>query len=107
MGVIAIIFVVFALITLWKGVVTVPQGREYTIERFGKYVATFSPGLHFMVPYMYGIGRKLSMMEQVLDVPSQEVITKDNAIVGVDDVVFFQVLEVGRAPGGERGCRYG
>ncbi|HEY9544599.1 MAG TPA: SPFH domain-containing protein [Solimonas sp.] len=97
MGVIAIIFVVFALITLWKGVVTVPQGREYTIERFGKYVATFSPGLHFMVPYMYGIGRKLSMMEQVLDVPSQEVITKDNAIVGVDGVVFFQVLDAPKA----------
>src|SRR3546814_20500724 len=98
MGVIAIIFVVFALITLWKGVVTVPQGREYTIERFGKYVATFSPGLHFMVPYMYGIGRKLSMMEQVLDVPSQEVITKDNAIVGVAGVVFFQVLDAPKAP---------
>jgi regulator of protease activity HflC (stomatin/prohibitin superfamily) len=97
MAVIAIIFVVFAVITLWKGVVTVPQGREYTIERFGKYVATYSPGLHFMVPYMYGIGRRLSMMEQVLDVPSQEVITKDNAIVGVDGVVFFQVLDAPKA----------
>jgi len=97
MSVVAIIFVVFALVTLWKGVVTVPQGREYTIERFGKYVTTFKPGLHFMIPYMYGIGRKLSMMEQVLDVPSQEVITKDNAMVGVDGVVFFQVLDAPKA----------
>ncbi|HET8881446.1 MAG TPA: SPFH domain-containing protein [Solimonas sp.] len=97
MGVISIIFVVFALVTLWKGVVTVPQGREYTVERFGKYRATFTPGLHWMVPYVDGIGRKLSMMEQVLDVPSQEVITKDNAMVGVDGVVFFQVLDAPKA----------
>jgi regulator of protease activity HflC (stomatin/prohibitin superfamily) len=97
MGTVAIIFLVFAAITLWKLVVTVPQGKEYTIERFGKYVTTFQPGLHFMVPYMYRIGRKLSMMEQVLDVPSQEVITKDNAMVGVDGVVFFQILDAPKA----------
>ncbi len=97
MGVISILFVVFALVTLWKGVVTVPQGREYTVERFGKYRATFEPGLHWMIPYVDGIGRKLSMMEQVLDVPSQEVITKDNAMVGVDGVVFFQVLDAPKA----------
>lgn len=97
MGTVAIIFLVLAAVTLWKMVVTVPQGREYTIERFGKYVTTFQPGLHFMFPYVYRIGRKLSMMEQVLDVPSQEVITKDNAMVGVDGVVFFQILDAPKA----------
>jgi regulator of protease activity HflC (stomatin/prohibitin superfamily) len=96
-GTVAIVFLIFAAITLWKLVVTVPQGKEYTIERFGKYVATYQPGLHFMIPYMYRIGRKLSMMEQVLDVPSQEVITKDNAMVGVDGVVFFQILDAPKA----------
>jgi len=91
------VLVIFAIITLVKGVVTVPQGKEFTVERFGKYVSTFQPGLHFMIPYMYRIGRKLSLMEQVLDVPSQEVITKDNAMVGVDGVVFFQVLDAPKA----------
>jgi regulator of protease activity HflC (stomatin/prohibitin superfamily) len=94
---ISIIFLIFAIVTLWKAAVTVPQGKEYTVERFGKYVSTFQPGLHFMVPYMYRIGRRLSMMEQVLDVPSQEVITKDNAMVGVDGVVFYQVLDAAKA----------
>ena len=97
MDILAFAFLAFALVTLWKGVITVPQGMEYTVERFGKYRATFSPGLHWMVPYIDGIGRKLSMMEQVLDVPSQEVITKDNAMVGVDGVVFFQVLDAPKA----------
>ena len=97
MSAVTIIFVVFALVTLWKGVVTVPQGMEYTIERFGRYRATFAPGLHWLVPYVDRVGRKLSMMEQVLDVPSQEVITKDNAMVGVDGVVFFQVLDAPKA----------
>ncbi len=97
MGVASIIFLVFAIVTLWKAAVTVPQGSEYTVERFGKYVGTFQPGLHLMVPYMYRIGRRLSMMEQVLDVPSQEVITKDNAMVGVDGVVFYQVLDAAKA----------
>lgn len=97
MSYLAIIFVAFALITLWKGIVTVPQGKEYTVERFGKYRDTFAPGLHWMIPYIDGIGRRLSMMEQVLDVPSQEVITKDNAMVGVDGVVFYQVLDAAKA----------
>ncbi len=88
---------IFLLVTAWKGVVTVPQGAEYTIERFGKYRATFTPGFHWLIPYVDRIGRKLSMMEQVLDVPSQEVITKDNAMVGVDGVVFFQVLDSPKA----------
>jgi len=97
MSVFAIAFLVFAAVTLYKGVVTVPQGMEYTIERFGKYRGTFQPGLHWLVPYVDRIGRRLSMMEQVLDVPSQEVITKDNAMVGVDGVVFYQVLDAARA----------
>lgn len=93
----AVVLGVFFLVTAWKGVVTVPQGMEYTIERFGKYRATFLPGFHWLVPYVDRIGRKLSMMEQVLDVPSQEVITKDNAMVGVDGVVFYQVLDAPKA----------
>jgi regulator of protease activity HflC (stomatin/prohibitin superfamily) len=93
----AIVVVVFALVTLYKGVVTVPQGMEYTIERFGKYRATFEPGLHWLIPYFDSIGRRLSLMEQVLDVPSQEIITKDNAMVGVDGVVFYQVLDAPKA----------
>jgi regulator of protease activity HflC (stomatin/prohibitin superfamily) len=91
------VFVVFFLVTLWKGVVTVPQGAEYTIERFGKYRAIFAPGLHWMWPYFDRVGRRLNMMEQVLDVPSQEIITKDNAMVGVDGVVFYQVLDAAKA----------
>jgi regulator of protease activity HflC (stomatin/prohibitin superfamily) len=96
-SVVSIIIVVFALVTMFKGVVTVPQGMEYTIERFGKYRATFTPGLHWLIPWVDRVGRKLSLMEQVLDVPSQEVITKDNAMVGVDGVVFFQVLDAPKA----------
>lgn len=98
MGTIAAVVVgVFLLVTAWRGVVTVPQGTEYTIERFGRYRATFGPGFHWLVPYVDRIGHRISMMEQVLDVPSQEVITKDNAMVGVDGVVFFQVLDAPKA----------
>ncbi|GAC1628017.1 MAG: SPFH domain-containing protein [Nevskia sp.] len=97
MNIFALALLALVLVTLFKAVVTVPQGMEYTIERFGKYRATFEPGLHWLVPYMDRIGRKLSMQEQVLDVPSQEVITKDNAMVGVDGVVFYQVLDAARA----------
>ena len=75
----------------------VPQGYEWTVERFGKYTHTMTPGLHFLVPVVYGVGRKINMMEQVMDVPSQDVITKDNAVVKVDGVVYFQVLDAAKA----------
>ena len=91
------VFIAFVIITIIKGVRVVPQGYEYTVERFGKYVFTMTPGLGLIVPYVYGVGRKMNMMEQVLDVPSQEVITKDNAVVKVDGVVFFQVLDAAKA----------
>jgi len=92
-----LVLIGFVIVTLFRGIVTVPQGREYTVEKFGRYQKTLKPGLHFLVPYVEGIGRRLSVMEQVLDVPSQEVITKDNAMVGVDGVVFYQVLDTARA----------
>lgn len=97
MGIVTLAIGIFLLVTAWKGVVIVPQGMEFTVERLGRYQATFTPGFHWLVPYVDRIGRKLSMMEQVLDVPSQEVITKDNAMVGVDGVVFFQVLDAPKA----------
>jgi regulator of protease activity HflC (stomatin/prohibitin superfamily) len=89
--------IVVAVIVLAKLVRIVPQGYEWTVERFGRYTRTLSPGLHFLVPFIYTIGRKMNMMEQVLDVPSQDVITKDNAVVRVDGVVFYQVLDASKA----------
>lgn len=93
----AIVVVVAGVVVLFKTVRMVPQGYQWTVERFGRYTHTMSPGLHFLVPVVYGVGRKINMMEQVLDVPSQDVITKDNAVVRVDGVVFFQVLDAAKA----------
>ena len=91
------VILVLAVALVVLGAKRVPQGMEYTIERFGRYTKTLRPGLNIIVPVMDSVGAKLNMREQVLDVPSQEVITKDNAMVTVDGVVFFQVLDAPKA----------
>lgn len=88
---------VFAIILLIKMVQTVPQGYEYTVERFGEYTHTMRPGLHFIIPVVQSVGAKMNMMETVMEVPSQEVITKDNAMVRVDGIVFYQILNAAQA----------
>jgi len=94
---VALVVVVLVVITITRLVRIVPQGWEWTVETFGKYTTTLSPGLHFLIPIYHAVGRKMNMMEQVLDVPSQDVITKDNAVVRVDGVVFYQVLDASKA----------
>ena len=93
----AIFLVVLAVIIVFLGVKAVPQGTEFTVERWGRYTKTLTPGLNLIIPVMDRVGRKMNMMERVMDVPSQEVITKDNAMVQVDGVVFFQVLDAAKA----------
>ena len=94
---VSIAILVAIVIILVRAVVTVRQGYEYTLEKFGRYKRTMGPGLHFIVPFFEQVGRRINMMEQVLDVPRQEVISKDNAMLGVDAVVFFQVLDAAKA----------
>jgi len=93
--VLAILFL--ALVTLFAGVKSVPQGRQWTVERFGRYTHTLTPGLNLIIPFFDRIGRKLSMMEEVLPVPSQVVITRDNATVTADAIAFYQVVDAAKA----------
>ena len=97
LSIFALIVVAFVLVTALMGVRKVPQGYNYTVERFGRYHKTLTPGLGLILPYIDAIGRKLNVMEQVLDVPKQEIITRDNATVAVDGVAFYQVLDARRA----------
>ena len=96
-----LVFVVFvalvALVTIYAGVKTVPQGQVWTVERFGRFRALLHPGLNLIVPYFDTIGRRMNVMESVLPIPSQGVITKDNASVEVDGIVFYTVFDAGRA----------
>jgi len=93
----SVIVVVLGVVVVRKAVIIVRQGYEYTLERFGRFRTTLRPGFHFIVPFVNRVGHKVNMMERVLDVPSQEVISKDNAVLTVDGVVFFQVLDAAKA----------
>lgn len=91
------VLVVLVLLLIFAGIKTVPQGFNFTVERFGRYTRTLTPGLNIIMPFIDRLGARMNMMEQVLDVPTQEVITKDNAIVSVDGVAFYQVLNAAQA----------
>lgn len=92
-----IVFVVLVVLVLFAGIKTIPQGYNYTVERFGRYTRTLNPGLNLLIPFMDRIGARMNMMEQVLDVPTQEVITRDNASVAADAVAFYQILNAPQA----------
>ena len=92
-----VILVLLAILVLFAGVKTVPQGYAWTVERFGRFTQILQPGLNLIVPFFDRIGRKMNMMEQNIDIPEQDVITKDNATVTVDGVAFFQVFDAAKA----------
>lgn len=92
-----IIFLILAVLLVFMGVKSIPQGQQWTVERFGKYTKSLDPGLHLIIPAVDVISRKLSMMEEVMDIPSQNVITKDNALVHVDGIVFYQIINAAQA----------
>src|SRR5579872_1429962 len=92
-----IVLAIIVLSVIARGVRTVPQGYEWTVERFGRYRVTLQPGLRLINPFIDGIGRRVNVQETVLEIPAQNVITKDNASVIVDGIVFYQVIDASRA----------
>ncbi len=96
-GMTALVVLVFAIVLIVMMVKSIPQGEEWTVERFGRYTRTLKPGLRFLIPIMDKVGARINMMETVLDIEKQEVITKDNAQVSADAVAFYQVVDAARA----------
>jgi regulator of protease activity HflC (stomatin/prohibitin superfamily) len=94
---VTLVLLILALVLAVSSIKIVPQGYEYTVERFGRYTRTLKPGITILTPFAESVGRKISVMEQVLDVPRQEVITKDNVTVQVDAIVFIQVMDASAA----------
>jgi len=94
---VVVVFLVLVAVALWSSVKIVPQGYNYTVENFGRYTRTLNPGLHILVPLMERVGAKMNMKEQVIDIPSQDIITRDNAMITVDGVNFYQVLNAAKA----------
>lgn len=90
-------FALLAIFVVFMGVKTIPQGHEHTVERFGKYTQTLLPGLNFIIPFVDRISAKINMREQVLDIEKQSVISKDNAVVQSDGVVFFQIVDAAKS----------
>ena len=97
LGLIGVLLILLAGAALWSTVKVVPQGFNYTVENFGRYTRTLDPGLHILIPVMEHVGARMNMKEQVMDIPSQDIITRDNAMVRVDGVTFYQVLNAARA----------
>jgi regulator of protease activity HflC (stomatin/prohibitin superfamily) len=88
---------VLIVVTMFAGVKTVPQGQIWTVERFGRFTRTLSPGLNFVVPYVDRVGHKMNVQEQVVEIPEQSVITRDNATVAVDGIIYYRIMEPGKA----------
>ena len=95
--ILGLILILLAVLAVWSTVKVVPQGYNWTVENFGRYTRTLSPGLHILVPVMERIGARMNMKEQVMDIPSQDIITRDNAMVKVDGVAFYQVLSAAKS----------
>ena len=90
-----IFLLILVVVTLFAGVKTVSQGQVWTVERFGAYTRLLQPGLNFVLPYVDRVGRKLNVQEQVVEIPEQSVITRDNASVSVDGIIYYRVMEPG------------
>ena len=95
--VVFVFLLVLIIVTIFAGVKTVPQGQIWTVERFGAFTSTLSPGLNFVVPYIDRVGHRMNVQEQVVDIPEQSVITRDNATVAVDGIIYYRIMDAGRA----------